>query len=86
MGEIVSTVSQLTALLDKAGTIGVLVFVVVAGGWYIKTLRKELARQYQLRNKYQLGFALCKQKLDDSNIKVDLSQVSDLLEENGKLT
>lgn len=82
MAEIVNALPQLASLIEKGGVIGLLIIISAVLGREVWRLRKDLTKQYALRDKYRLGFALCKQELDRNKITIDLSVMGDLLKEN----
>lgn len=79
MGEIAGTVAQLTAVIDKAGTLGVLVLVCVVLGWYVLKLRKELAGVFAQRDKALLSVVKLKTVCELKGIVVDLRDIEDML-------
>lgn len=83
MGELVNQLPQLSALIEKGGVVGLMLIVIGVLVREVWRLREELTKQYGLRDKYRLGFALCKKACDDAGLKVDLSMIADLLKESG---
>lgn len=81
MAEILGALPQLSGLIEKGGVVGLLIIALGVLVYEIRRLRRELTLQYQLRDKYRLGFVLCKQACDSAGLKVDLSALSDLLKE-----
>lgn len=82
MGDVVGALPQLASLIEKGGVVGLLIIITGVLGHEVWRLRKELAKQYGIRDKYRLGFALCKQALDNANIKIDLTVMGDILKES----
>lgn len=79
MGEIAGTVAQLTSVIDKAGTLGVLVLVCVVLGWYVLRLRKDLISAYGQRDKALLSVVKLKTICEQKGIQVDLRDIDDML-------
>lgn len=85
MGDLVGQLPAVAGIIEKGGVVGLLLIVVAVLGWEVIGKRKELAKVYAQRDKYRMGFALCKAECDRANLKPDLSMLNDLLKENGEL-
>lgn len=81
MQELAGLVPTLVEVVSKLGVVGLLL---VAMYFLVKELlrvRKELAGVYKKRDGWRLAYTICRGACDQANIKVDLSQLNDLLEE-----
>ena len=78
MGELVNALPQLAGLIEKGGVVGLLVVIAGVLGNEVWRLRKELTKQYGLRDKYRLGFAICKAECERAGLKPDLSSLNDV--------
>lgn len=83
MGEIVSALPGLAGAIEKGGVIAVLVLIIAVLAFEVRRLRAENRTAFEARNKYRLGFALCKAECDRNGLKPDLSLLTDLLDEHG---
>ena len=79
--ELLAAVPQLAAVVEKLGIVGVLLLLVGFLGWDRLQRMKELAKTYRQRDRWRLAYTKCKAALDAANIKVDLSDLSDLVGE-----
>lgn len=86
MQEIVGAIAGAAGIIEKAGIIGVMLFVMAFLMWERVRLVKELSRMYRQRDRWRLAFVKCKAALDNANppIKIDLSDLSDLVGEESK--
>lgn len=78
--ELLSALPQLAALVEKLGVIGVLL---IAVGWLISErlrLMKENASIYRQRDRWRLACTKYKDACDHAGIKVDTSDLADLIE------
>ena len=80
--EILSALPQLTAVVEKLGIVGVLLLVVGFLVWDRLRQMKELAKTYRQRDRWRLAYTKVKAACDAANIKVDLSDLSDLVGED----
>lgn len=86
MAETLNLLPQLADLIQKGGVVGVMLIACVALVWEIKRGRKqlhaknnELAIVYGQRGQLALAVVKCQTLLETHNIKVDLSDLKDLL-------
>jgi len=82
MADFIASLPQLAGVIEKGGVIGLLIIITAVLGHEVWRLRKDLSKQYALRDKYRLGFTLCKAELDRQNIKIDLSEMNAVLKDN----
>lgn len=78
MADLLNALPQLAGLIEKGGVIGLLLLVAGVLGSEVWRLRKELVKAYSSRDKYRLGFAVCKAECERAGLKPDLSLLSDL--------
>lgn len=81
--------AQAAGQVEKLGIVGLLVVVIGFQLWVITWLKKqydakvkELTRVYGLRDKWRIGYTMCKQALDANNIKIDLSAMQEVEKED----
>ncbi len=74
-------ISAALGLIEKGGILAVFLIAGFFGYREIQRLRAELAALYKQRDKWRIGFVKCKSALDHANIKVDLSDIADLIGE-----
>lgn len=79
----ISALTGLAALVEKGGVIAVLILIIGVLVYEIRRLRTESRAAFASRDKYRIGFAICKSECDRAGIKPDLSMLSDLLDEHG---
>jgi hypothetical protein len=79
MGEIIGQIPALAGLVEKGGVIGLLVIVCAVLGYEVRRLRAELAKTYGQRDKYRVGFVICKAECDRAGLKPDLSSLADIV-------
>lgn len=78
MGELLGALPQLTGIIEKGGVVGLLLLVTMVLTYEVIRLRRELRAAYGLRDKFRLGFAICKAECERNNLHPDLSMVADL--------
>ena len=85
MGDILTALPQLSALIEKGGVIGLLLIVAGVLGsevWRLRkdkdVLRAELEKAHGQRDRFRIGFAVCKAECDRAGIKLDLSLLTDM--------
>jgi len=79
--ELVSLLPHLTGVVEKLGTVGVLVIAVV---WLVSErlrLMKELRTAYIQRDRWRLACTKYKYACDQAHITVDTSDLADLVNE-----
>lgn len=88
MADILATLTSLSAFIEKGGVIGVLILVICAEAYGLSLgrkayleLRAELVKTYASRDKYRLGYVVCKTACDAAGLKPDLSALHDLQED-----
>lgn len=81
MEAIIGGIPAIAGLIEKGGVIGLLLIIIGVLGNEVFRLRKELTKQYGLRDKFRLGFAICKGECDRAGLKPDLSMVNDIATE-----
>lgn len=80
MQEIISALPALSALIEKGGIVGVMLIAIAVLVYERVRLSKELTSTYRQRDKWRLGYVICKQACDAAGLHPDLSQLSDLTE------
>lgn len=78
MVEIIGALPSLAGLVEKGGVIAVLIIIIVVLVKEVVRLRAEIKAAYVSRDKYRVGFAICKAECDRANIRIDLSLVNEL--------
>ncbi len=84
MEAILGNLPQFLAIVEKLSVAGLLVIALAVLGWDYLRVRKDLVKVYGQREKARLGFVKCKAACDANNIRVDLSDLTDLLDEGEK--
>lgn len=79
MPDIVAPLIAASGLIEKGGIVGVLLIFISALVWEVLRLRKTLTATYRERDKARMALIKCRAALDFANIKVDLSDVADLI-------
>lgn len=79
MQELLTALPTVSALIEKAGLVGVLIIIAGVLAWEIYRLRGELGKCYRERDRARLAVVKCRAALDAHNIKVDLSDIADLV-------
>lgn len=79
MQDFITALPAVSALIEKAGIIGVLVILGGLLAWEVLRLRRELAKCYRERDKARYAVVKCRAALDAAGIKVDLTDIADLL-------
>lgn len=79
MDQLLSALPSLVGVIEKAGTLGVLILIVGVLGMEVARLRKENTRTYGQRDKALLMVVKLKTVLESHDIKVDLSDIRDLI-------
>jgi hypothetical protein len=89
--DIFGALPQLVGLIEKGGVIGLLVIFCGVLIWEIRRgretvnkMREELAKVYGQRDRCRLAFVKCKAACDAAQVKVDLSDISDMLGEGAQ--
>ena len=80
METILQTIPQLTAIIEKGGIVGLLVIICGFLLWQLIRYQKELSSTYRQRDRWRLAFVKAKSVCDGANLKVDLTDLADLLE------
>ena len=78
MGDIIGALPQLAALIEKGGVIGLLLLVAGVLGSEVWRLRKALGIAISQRDKFRIGYAVCKAECDRAGLHPDLSLVAEL--------
>lgn len=79
--ELLGALPQLVSLVEKGGVVGVLILVAAVLIWDRLRLMKELRKTYNQRDKWRLAYVKCKSACDNAGVKVDLSDLADLVGE-----
>lgn len=86
MQELVTALPALSGLIEKGGIIGVLLIACGVLVWEIRRgrrreheFRNEMAKVYGQRDKWRIAFVKCKAALDAAGVKVDLSDLQELI-------
>lgn len=79
MPDIVTPLVGYAGLIEKGGIIGVMLIFIAVLVYEVIRLRKILTSTYRERDKARLALIKCRAALDFANIKVDLSDVADLI-------
>jgi hypothetical protein len=84
--DILAALPQLVALIEKGGVTGLLLIACVVlvieirrGRRLVHEKNDELAKAYAQRDKARLALVKCKAAADAANVKVDLSDLTQLL-------
>ena len=81
MAELFSAIPQLAGLIEKGGIIGLLVIIAAVLIWEVRRLRGELTKCFRERDRWRLAFVKCKAACDTAGVKIDLSDLADLVGE-----
>lgn len=81
MDQLLGWLPQLVSIIEKGGPTGLLLIGLILLGKDYLRLRNLLVKVYGQRDKARLGFVKCKAACDAGGVKVDLSDVDDLLDE-----
>lgn len=79
MQELIGALPAISGLIEKAGVVGVLIIIAAMLVWEVIRLRGDLAKCYRERDKARLAVVKCRAALEANNIKVDLSDIADLI-------
>lgn len=78
--ELLSAIPALAGLVEKAGVVGLLLIVIGMLIYERLRLLKELTKTYSQRDKWRLAYVKCKDALDHHQIKIDLTDLANLIE------
>jgi ribosome-interacting GTPase 1 len=78
--ELLTAIPALAGLVEKAGIIGLLLIVVGMLIYERLRLLKELTKTLSQRDKWRLAYVKCKDALDHHGVKVDLTDLANLIE------
>lgn len=79
--DIIALLPHIQNAAEKLGIVGILLIFVGYLIWDRLRLMKEMRKTYQMRDKWRLAYVRAKAVLDANNLKLDLSDMSDLLGE-----
>ena len=90
MAELISLLPQFAGLIEKGGVVGLFLIITGVLGWEVWRLRKEaearrieVVKVYRQRDRWRLAFTIVKAAADSKGAKYDLSDLADLIKENG---
>jgi hypothetical protein len=79
--ELLTAIPALAGLVEKAGVVGLLLIVVGMLIYERLRLLKELTKTYAQRDKWRLAYVKCKDSLDHHGIKIDMTDLAALIQE-----
>lgn len=79
MQELITALPAISGLIEKAGIVGVLIIIAAALAWEVYRLRGELGKCCRERDRARLAVVKCRAALEAHDIKVDLTDITDLL-------
>lgn len=79
MQELVGGIAALSGVIEKGGIVGVMLILTAFLGWWSHRLRKQLAAVYRQRDRCRLISVRYRSHLDAAGIKVDISDILEML-------